>query len=251
MSHPKDYFSRQSSDYAAARPRYPDTLFEYLATLCPAHELAWDAATGNGQAAQALSAYFHRVYATDISAEQLGRAAPGHNIEYRKEETEACSLGDAGTDLITVATAAHWFRLDAFYAQVNRVLKPGGVLAIWSYAGCTINAALDPVLDEFAFHTLDPYWPPETRYNWKEKYSTLPFPYPLLETPRFFAEADYTFPELLRYIHSWSAVQQYLTAHQQDPVALVYDTLLRLWGNPEEIKTIRWELFMKCGKRAG
>src|SRR5437762_742522 len=50
----KDHFSRQAADYAKFRPRYPKELFRWLASVAPETKLAWDCATGNGQAAVAL-----------------------------------------------------------------------------------------------------------------------------------------------------------------------------------------------------
>jgi hypothetical protein len=46
-----DHFSDHADRYKAYRPTYPDELFTYLASLVPDHDLAWDCATGNGQAA--------------------------------------------------------------------------------------------------------------------------------------------------------------------------------------------------------
>jgi methylase of polypeptide subunit release factors len=70
----KDHFSRHAADYAKFRPRYPNELFAYLASISPSHERAWDCATGNGQAAGALAAKFHSVIATDGSAKQIENA---------------------------------------------------------------------------------------------------------------------------------------------------------------------------------
>ncbi|HEY2140100.1 MAG TPA: hypothetical protein VGH00_08465, partial [Chthoniobacterales bacterium] len=61
----KDHFSKQAEGYAKFRPRYPQELFRYLATIAPRRELAWDCATGNGQAAVELAEVFDRVIATD------------------------------------------------------------------------------------------------------------------------------------------------------------------------------------------
>ena len=46
-----DNFSTQSKNYSFSRPTYPDSLFEFLNTVTPQKNLAWDCATGNGQAA--------------------------------------------------------------------------------------------------------------------------------------------------------------------------------------------------------
>ena len=67
----KDHFSGHAVEYAKFRPHYPDELFEYLALISPRHELAWDCATGNGQAAVGLARHFDSVIATDASAQQL------------------------------------------------------------------------------------------------------------------------------------------------------------------------------------
>ena len=73
-SQEKDHFSGHAACYQQFRPKYPDALFAYLASLCPGHGLAWDCATGNGQAAVALARYFSDVIATDLSAEQIEQA---------------------------------------------------------------------------------------------------------------------------------------------------------------------------------
>jgi hypothetical protein len=57
----KDHFSARAAGYARFRPTYPDALFDWLAGLAPSRALAWDAGTGNGQAARALASRFERV----------------------------------------------------------------------------------------------------------------------------------------------------------------------------------------------
>ena len=54
----KDLFSAHSGLYARYRPDYPAELFDYLTSLVENKELAWDCATGNGQAAKVLSEHF-------------------------------------------------------------------------------------------------------------------------------------------------------------------------------------------------
>lgn len=48
-------FDKQADLYLDARPNYPSEWFSKLAGLTDHHVLAWDAATGNGQAALAVS----------------------------------------------------------------------------------------------------------------------------------------------------------------------------------------------------
>ena len=126
----KGFFSKQSSEYAKVRPQYPDELFQFITRLCEERKLVWDCATGNGQAATSLANYFEKVFATDFSEQQISNAFKKENIIYKVESAENSSLENNSVDLITVATATHWFDLEKFYAEVNRVLKPGGVLAL-------------------------------------------------------------------------------------------------------------------------
>src|SRR5438309_10549779 len=79
----KDHFSAHAAEYAKFRPHYPDELFEHLASISPRHELAWDCATGNGQAAVGLARHFEKVIATDASAQQIESVEPDKRISYR------------------------------------------------------------------------------------------------------------------------------------------------------------------------
>ena len=54
-------FSPLAATYARSRPTYPAALYEWLAGLVERRELAWDCATGSGQAALGLAAHFARV----------------------------------------------------------------------------------------------------------------------------------------------------------------------------------------------
>src|SRR5262245_2764083 len=120
----EDHFSGQSEQYAQYRPKYPDEIYAYLASIAPGHSLSWDCGTGNGQAAIGLAKHFHRVHATDASAEQISRAYPHDKVDYGVEPAEHVLLNNSSTDLVTVAVAIHWFKFDEFYREVKRVLKP-------------------------------------------------------------------------------------------------------------------------------
>lgn len=129
----RDYFSAQAAHYATYRPAYPASLFARLAVLAPDRSLAWDCATGSGQAAVSLADQFAHVIATDMSAAQIQHAVLHPRVEYRVANAEASGLASASISLVNVAQALHWLNLDAFYAEVRRVLVPNGVLSVSSY----------------------------------------------------------------------------------------------------------------------
>ena len=130
MSEPTfaDHFSGHASAYAAFRPRYPSALFEWLTSVAPGTELAWDVGTGNGQVAHGLVTRFARVVATDPSSAQIDQAAPHPRIKYAVT-TYASGLAHASAQLVAVGQALHWFDLDPFFAEARRVLQPRGVVA--------------------------------------------------------------------------------------------------------------------------
>ena len=84
----KDHFSQQAADYAKFRPQYPRELFEFVAANSPDDELAFDCATGNGQAALGLSEFFRQVVAPDASAKQIESAQPDDRVQYRVATAE-------------------------------------------------------------------------------------------------------------------------------------------------------------------
>ena len=102
----KDHFSRQAADYAKFRPGYPQEVFDYLASIAPSRQLAWDCGTGNGQAAVGLATVFHRVIATDASEKQIANAQSHERVEYRVAAAENSGIESETMDLIMVAQGA-------------------------------------------------------------------------------------------------------------------------------------------------
>jgi ubiquinone/menaquinone biosynthesis C-methylase UbiE len=246
----RDHFAPVASSYAGFRPTYPKNLFAWLAASVPRHELAWDCAAGSGQASVDLAAHFEHVVATDASQAQIDAAPPHPRIDYRVAPAEASGLPEASADLITVAQALHWFNLPAFYSEVRRVLRPTGVLAVWTYGVLTVEGAqVDALVQHFYHDTVGPYWPAE-RAHVENGYRSLPFPFAEIAPPSFSMEADWTLPELLGYFRSWSATGRFIAANGHDPVALLEQQLAPLWGGSGRRRQIAWPLALRIGRKA-
>ena len=243
----KDHFSAHASAYARYRPRYPEALFAYLASLCPAHDLAWDCATGNGQAARSLAEHFAHVVATDASADQLAYAAAHEQITYRVAPAAQSPLAPHSADLVTVAQALHWLDLDAFYAEVRRVLKPDGILAVWTYGLLQINPAVDAVIQGLYTDIVGAYWPPERRHV-EDGYQSLPFPFDAIEPPRFTMSLLWTLDDLLGYLGTWSATRRFIQTHDTNPVDQIAEALTHAWGDPDATKLAQWTLPLRVGR---
>jgi len=244
----KDHFSGHAVDYAKFRPHYPGELFEYLACISPRHELAWDCATGNGQAAVGLARHFWSVIATDASAQQIESAEPDDRISYRVALAEASGIDSASVDLILVAQALHWFDLDAFFTEAKRVLKEDGVLAITSYKVLEIAPEIDAIIWKFYHETTGPFWPPE-RELVETDYKDIQFPFPELSPVPFEMREQWNLDQLAGYLRTWSATQKFIAARGFDPVDSLMEELGAVWNNPEQVREIKWPLHLRVGVR--
>lgn len=245
----KDHFSKHAGEYAKYRPRYPEALFAELAAIAPARELAWDCATGNGQAALALAELFAEVIATDASAEQIAHAEPHPKISYRVESAEQPAFASASVDLITVGQALHWFDLPNFYAQATRAMKPNGVIAAWCYGQRMIAPDIDRAFDHFYHDVVGPYWPPE-RALVEDGYRSLPFPFKRIALGDFEMTVEWNLAELLGYFGTWSATRRHIAQTGRDPRAEIENELRAAWGEPQIRRQIAWPLHLLVGKNA-
>lgn len=243
-----DYFSKQAATYAAYRPGYTEALFSFLATVAPGRRWALDCATGSGQAAEGLANIFERVIAIDVSIAQLSAAVAQPNISYIAAQSESLPVKTATMDLVTVAQAMHWFKLDEFYREVNRILKPGGTFAAWSYGLLTIDEQVDDAIRAYHDEILGLYWPAE-RWLVLDGYASLPFPFKNTETRTFDMEAHWSLDELFGFLRTWSATQRYIDEHDRNPVEQIVSRLASAWGTRDSIKSVRWPLSLRYGYR--
>ncbi len=241
-----DHFSERAAAYARFRPNYPAALFAWLAEKSSDTRLAWDAGTGSGQAAVALAEHFDLVVATEPSAEQLAEARAHPNVIYRVGVEGVSGLEPATADLATAAQALHWFDLEAYYREVARVIRPGGLLAVWCYGLHRVNPEVDRVFDRFYGETVGPWWPAE-RAEVETGYRRLPFPYPEIDVPQFDMVARLDMAGLLAYVGTWSAVKRKHAATGADPIVEVSGELASVWGDPVMKREVRWPLSIRAG----
>lgn len=242
----KDHFSKQARDYERYRPRYPAELAEFLASVAPGRALALDLATGNGQAALDLARHFELVLASDASAAQLAHAQPHPRVRYARHLAERLPYRDGCADLLAVAQAAHWFDFPRFHAEVRRVLRAGGVCALWTYEKFRVDAAVDACVDAFYADVIGPYWPPE-RCHVEQAYRTLPFPFEELAAPAFELESRWSLEQTLHYLGTWSAVQRYRDATASDPLPALARELAVRWP-AAGVATLRWPIHLRIGR---
>lgn len=240
----KDLFSGTSLAYARFRPSYPDALFDWLASAAPARNVAVDVGAGNGQATAALAARFARVVAVDPSAAQLVNAPARERVTYRQGSAEATTVDAASADLLVAAQAFHWFAAEPFFNEARRIVRPGGVLAVWCYAVAAITPDVDALVHELYEQVLGAYWEPERRLV-ETGYATVRFPFPEMEVPSFEMRLTWTLEQLVGYLGTWSALQRYLRERGDNPLQAMFPRLEAAWGGAP-VREVRWPLAVRA-----
>jgi SAM-dependent methyltransferase len=244
----KDHFSGAATGYAAFRPRYPAALAEWLAGIAPGREHAWEAGCGSGQFTGLLAERFAAVRATDASAAQIAKARPAPNVDYATAPAERSGLPDGSVDLAVAAQAAHWFDLDAYWAEVRRVIRPGGAVALIAYLTPRLEGPAGAALAAFyGGLAQDGFWPPE-RAEVEAGYARLPFPFEAIAAPDFEIRHAYAREELLGYVDTWSAVRALERAGGRDRFDAFAEEIRALWPDGEARVEAAFPVAVRAGR---
>lgn len=207
------YNQGQGEAYAAIRRDYDPSVYDailhqhtstggQLTTLL-------DVGSGPGTSVRQLAPQFKHAIAIDPSAGMIAAARKLGGVSGDREPicfevSSAEDLGsdlqrpveDGSVDLITAATAAHWFDMDRFWPAAARVLKPGGSVAFWNSGGIRAHpslpnsTAIQAVLDAAEGIELKPYMN-RGNYLARGRYVDLPLPWTLAQPEPAFDEASF------------------------------------------------------------
>lgn len=246
MSEPTfaDHFSGHAAAYAAYRPRYPAALYDWLASVSPGRELAWDVGTGNGQVAHGLVTRFARVVATDPSSAQIQQAAPHPRIRYGIT-TYSSGLAAASAQLVAVGQALHWFDLQPFFEEVRRVLPATGMFAAFAYAHSRIIPEVDAWVREYHDVTLGKYWAPEHLLI-HAGYRSLELPIDEVSAPSFELVEQWTLEQYRGFLGTWSSVQKLIGAGGEATVGAFEAGLRERWG-AAKVRPVIWPMVIRAG----
>ncbi|KAM4558366.1 putative methyltransferase [Odontesthes bonariensis] len=223
------------------------------------HVLAVDLGCGTGQNTRLLAPHFKEVAGIDISECQLeeARAVPGYpNITYRTGTAEELPFADGSVDLLTAASAAHWFDQSKFLAEADRVLKPGGCMALLGFidtdtrfiykdCGDRLNPFYQEVRQALLPYTSKPVAVAMSKLE--EMYSAIPFP-DKERIESFPAKSFISVRNLVGFISSWSMFQAYKLKDPQSAEDLLINTQKRFLdemgvNSPDTEIEQQWEYF--------
>jgi SAM-dependent methyltransferase len=126
-------FEAVAEQYERARPSYAPDALAWLAGrigIGPGRRVL-DLAAGTGKLTRQLVALGASVVAVepgDAMRAVLARVVP--EAEALTGSAEAIPLADGAVDAVTVGQAFHWFRPGEALAEMHRVLRPGGGVAL-------------------------------------------------------------------------------------------------------------------------
>lgn len=234
------YFENPANAYRRFRPSYPPALFKFLAENAPRQEVALDIGAGNGQAAAGLAHYFQHVFAIEANAEQTAHALPTAGVHFHLAPAENTGVKDACADVVTVAQALHRFDRPAFFDEAARILRPGGLLAVWRYGTMRIHPPIDAILERFYADVLAPYWEDDLQaIDATLRADDLPFE--PLPTPDFSMRTKWTLDEVHGYLETWSASRAFREANGHFATDTIRPAIAELWGE-ETRREIDWPL---------
>jgi ubiquinone/menaquinone biosynthesis C-methylase UbiE len=240
-------FDEKSEIYASARPRYPNTLYEWLLKECKQHQLVWDVACGNGQAANDLINYFEFVQATDISASQIANAPNCDRISFSVQSAESTTFIDESFDAVCVAQALHWFDYELFWPEVQRVLKPSGVFAAWGYIWPHIDRVVDVLLEKSFLSVIKPYWSDRNRILW-DGYREIILPFKRIKVPDIKMSVNWSVEQLFAYLYSWSATRLCMQSLGNSFFENSYSKIVQVWG-PQSVRSVSMDFVFIAGRK--
>jgi trans-aconitate 3-methyltransferase len=133
-------------------PRLYNAVIDHHRSTGGQFDTLLDVGCGPGIAVRGLASHFNHAIAIDPSEGMIESALAIPNppakvtpIRFAVSTAEALGsdlsppVADVSIDLLTVATAAHWFDMPKFWAHAAEVVKPGGTVALWCAGGISIS----------------------------------------------------------------------------------------------------------------
>ncbi|RWS17009.1 putative methyltransferase-like protein [Dinothrombium tinctorium] len=234
--------ANQAFHYSRARPSPPANLItqsinylneKILPNSNSKWQLAIDVGAGTGQCTRLLQPYFEKIIGFDVSEAQVNEANKGNsflNVHYAISEAESLPLPDDSVDLLTACQCLHWFDMQAFFKEAQRVLKTDGVLAVIGhdvpklYSTDKQELPLTNLLyDTFHGDILKPYIQSDRLELLHNGYKDIEFPFAQVSRENVHTDLKTTAEDCIELIKSWSNFQSCVQNDHSTAMALIND----------------------------
>lgn len=168
---------------------------------------ALDIACGTGLSTKALLDIAIHVYGTDSSEEMLKRACLQDQLSYSIASAENQPFPNAEFQLITVCSGVHWFNIDQFLIEANRLLTSKAYLVLYDNFFLSEMTDMRHFSDWYHGVYLEKFPPPKRNdtYNWSSENLTSKN-FHLETTNEFKNTVTFTKAELILYFTTQSNV---------------------------------------------
>ncbi|KAG8235356.1 hypothetical protein J437_LFUL015865 [Ladona fulva] len=225
--------------YSRFRPTTPDILVKRIVSYVNEKipnplKLAVDIGCGSGQSTEALGPYFENVLGFDPNKTAVDEATKKYhskNVKYSVGNAEKINCTDNSVQLVTAGQACHWFNLPVFFEDVKRVLVAGGTLALYGYQlprpkHLKTSKDLSSIVDQLYGETFGEYALQESRECYLGRYTAEKYQIPfasssILRDESVVVEQKGTIADLVGYISSWSAYQNYVKQHGKEKASKI------------------------------
>ncbi|KAJ1132209.1 hypothetical protein NDU88_010536 [Pleurodeles waltl] len=175
--------------------------------------LAVDVGCSTGVSTRVLAEHFQQVVGIDINEAQIRKAKSAcslPNVSYQVAPAEKMPFEDGSVDLITVSVAAHWFNIETFLKESDRVLKTNGCVALYClhphfdlhYKDCSQSITdvfmetLDILIYEQGSETIKKF-----QYEYKDIFDVVPYADKIRIT-NIVSESSMSVAALMRFLES-------------------------------------------------
>ncbi len=219
-------FDALAETYGAVRPSYPDTVYDGICAAGGVERfgVAADVGCGAGASLKGLARIADRIIGIEPAPRMRAIAAEKYpNAAMRDGTGMETGLEDASVDLITVATAFHWFERQRALEEFHRILRPGGVFAPYHYDFPVIDGPANAVLTQHLSRRWDDHYAEQLRRIYEtedllrtsglyERVGNTKLPYSITHTAESFAAFAASFSFTSAYMETLDDPAAYLKA---------------------------------------
>jgi ubiquinone/menaquinone biosynthesis C-methylase UbiE len=249
-----NYFSQHTAAerYAIGRPNFHGNTIHYVKQFLKLEmklETALDIACGTGLSTQALLDIANRVYGTDSSKSMLDFALQKDKINYQIANAEEQPFAENQFDLITVCSGVHWFDIDQFLLEANRLLKSKSWLILYDNFFLAEMEGNPKFKDWYETVYLKTFPAPlrNDNYNWtKENLEAMHFDF--VKDEKFSNAISFTKNELALYFTTQSNVISKVENGEisyEDAESWLNAQLKTFFNNQDEIRIIQFGNWIK------